>query len=82
MSRQVICKGELPMPIYEYKCSACGSIFEILSTSCSHDEVVQCRNCQSRKVNKIMSASSFRRGFGTPLPAAAPASCGNKSGFS
>ncbi len=71
------------MPIYEYKCSACGHIFEILTTSSSNkEEVLQCRNCQSAKVNKILSVGSLRRGSGKTLPVAAPAGCGKKSGFS
>lgn len=74
--------GELSMPIYEYKCSACGHIFEILTTSGTKEDVVQCRNCQSNQVNKIISAGSIRCGSGTRLPAAAPSGCGHKSGFS
>ena len=70
------------MPIYEYKCAACGHIFEILTTSDSKDEAVQCSNCQSVKVNKILSVGSLRRGSGKTLPVAAPAGCGKKSGFS
>jgi putative FmdB family regulatory protein len=70
------------MPIYEYKCSACDRIFEILTTSGTKEEGVQCRYCQSDKVNKIMSSGSFRRGSGTSLPVGGPTGCGNKSGFS
>jgi putative FmdB family regulatory protein len=70
------------MPIYEYKCNDCGQIFEILTTSGNSTEPVQCRNCQSAKVNKIISAGSFRRGSGATLPSAAPKGCGCKSGFS
>jgi putative FmdB family regulatory protein len=70
------------MPIYEYLCSSCGHIFEILTTSGVKSEVVQCSKCQGDKVNKILSAGSFRRGSGTPLPVATPRGCANKSGFS
>ena len=77
-----IYQGVFPMPIYEYKCSVCGHIFEILTTSGTKEAVVQCRNCQSGKVNKIISSGSFRRGSGTGLPVAGPAGCGKKSGFS
>ncbi|MFH0783257.1 MAG: zinc ribbon domain-containing protein [Pseudomonadota bacterium] len=70
------------MPIYEYKCSTCGQIFEILSTSGNKEVEVQCSNCHSDKVNKILSAGSFRRSSGPPLPVAGPAGCGRKSGFS
>ena len=70
------------MPIYEYKCNDCGQIFEILTTSSSNAEPPQCHNCQSTKVNKIISAGSFRSASGTPLPAATRAGCACKSGFS
>jgi putative FmdB family regulatory protein len=82
VATQVMLKGEVSMPIYEYKCAACGQIFEILTTSGTQKEAIRCRNCQSEKVDKILSAGSFRRGTGTPLPVAVPAGCGNKSGFS
>lgn len=70
------------MPIYEYSCSSCGNIFELLTTSNSNTEAVHCNKCQSEKVHKILSAGSFRRGTGTPLPSAGPSACGGKSGFS
>ena len=71
------------MPIYEYKCSACGHIFEVLTTSGTKEEAVQCRNCQSDEVHKILSAGSIRKGSGLSLSSAAsPAKCGSKSGFS
>lgn len=76
-------QGAIPMPIYEYKCTDCGHIFEILTTSGNKETEVQCRNCQSTKVAKILSAGSFRSGSGTGLQCAAPAAgCGKKSGFS
>ncbi|MBU1567070.1 MAG: zinc ribbon domain-containing protein [Proteobacteria bacterium] len=70
------------MPIYEYKCAACGHIFEILNTSSNKETEVQCRKCQSNDVGKILSVGSFRRGSGGPSPVAAPTGCGKKSGFS
>ena len=70
------------MPIYEYKCSACGHIFEILATSSTKEAVVRCHSCQSDKVGKILSVGSFRRGVSSELPIGKPTGCGNKSGFS
>jgi putative FmdB family regulatory protein len=70
------------MPIYEYRCNDCGQIFEILTTSRSSTEPPLCRHCQSTRVKKIISAGSFRSASATPLPTAAPAGCGCKSGFS
>ncbi len=45
------------MPIYEYQCSACGKEFEYLVLKSS--EVPDCPACQSQKVTKLMSASTF-----------------------
>lgn len=70
------------MPIYEFQCSACGHVFEVLTTSSSNSTEVQCSKCRSDKVTKILSAGSFRLGHGTPLPTAAPTGCASKSGFS
>ena len=69
------------MPIYEYKCTECGNVFEVLTTS-SNDTAVHCSKCQSDKVAKILSAGSFRHGSGSTWPSAAPKGCSNKSGFS
>jgi putative FmdB family regulatory protein len=74
--------GDIKMPIYEYKCNDCDQIFEILTTSSKAAEIVQCSKCQSEKVNKIISAGSFRLNSGTSLPAAPSLGCAGKSGFS
>ncbi|MGB3221725.1 MAG: zinc ribbon domain-containing protein [Desulforhopalus sp.] len=68
------------MPIYEYKCSECGNIFEVLTTSSKDTEKAQCDKCKSDKVKKVISAGSFRLTSG--ISSAPPAGCGGKSGFS
>ncbi|MBL7178685.1 MAG: zinc ribbon domain-containing protein [Pseudomonadota bacterium] len=45
------------MPIYEYRCGKCDKVFEYLVLSSS--EVPNCPACQSKKVNKLMSAPTF-----------------------
>jgi putative FmdB family regulatory protein len=70
------------MPIYEYKCADCATVFEILTTSEHRDNEVRCQKCNGAKVIKLLSASSVRKGSGlTPLPSAGPG-CGGRSGFS
>ncbi len=71
------------MPIYEYKCSDCGNIFEILTTS-SDDTAkeVQCNKCKSAKVKKVISAGSFRLTSGVAQPSVPASGCGGRSGFS
>jgi putative FmdB family regulatory protein len=45
------------MPIYEYECSKCGAIEEVLQ-SFSEKPLTQCRRC-SGKLHKLISHSSF-----------------------
>ncbi len=46
------------MPIYEYKCESCETCFERLVFA-GDDEKVDCPDCGSRKVAKLMSCASF-----------------------
>jgi putative FmdB family regulatory protein len=71
------------MPIYEYKCKDCDNIFEILTTSSDNSGKIQCGKCKGERVNKLISAGSFRHNSGKSLPSAAASSkCGGKTGFS
>jgi putative FmdB family regulatory protein len=73
---------EPEMPIYEYKCNDCEIFFEVLTFSASDADKIQCSECKSERVTKVISAGSFRLGSGTTLASSAPAGCGGKSGFS
>lgn len=46
------------MPIYEYKCNACGKHFEIMQ-KISDKSLNACVYCSSKKIEKLMSQSSF-----------------------
>lgn len=46
------------MPIYEYKCNKCGKHFEIMQ-KISDKPVKICTHCSSKKIEKLMSQSSF-----------------------
>lgn len=50
------------MPIYEYHCAACGRDFERLVRG---DTTITCPACESRKVERLMSAPA-RPGSGGP----------------
>jgi putative FmdB family regulatory protein len=50
------------MPIYEYKCEKCNNEFEYLVLG-GNDEVV-CPECDTKKVNRVMSACSFKSNGG------------------
>jgi putative FmdB family regulatory protein len=45
------------MPIYEYLCSECGEISELLLTSTT--QRATCAACGSRKLKKLLSAHAF-----------------------
>ena len=45
------------MPLYEYECSKCGKIEEVLQ-SFSDKPLKKCRHCKG-KLNKLISQSSF-----------------------
>ncbi len=46
------------MPIYEYKCSKCGEVFEAFQ-KINDQPLTACRYCQG-KVEKLISHSSFQ----------------------
>lgn len=49
------------MPLFEYRCSACGADFEKLVFS-SDSAPVTCPDCSSSEVTKKMSAASLMSG--------------------
>ncbi len=69
------------MPIYEYRCHDCGQISEVLVLK--KDEAVCCGSCNSKNLEKIMSAhNTVGSGstFNAPIPGGccgSPNSCGN-----
>ena len=46
------------MPIYEYRCEACGAVSEYL-VGLGDDEGIRCKVCGASGMNRILSASSF-----------------------
>jgi len=64
------------MPIYEYKCKECEHCFEKLVFA-GDKESIECPECGTRQVDKLMSCSSFMdSGIGKAC------SSGTNSGFS
>jgi len=55
------------MPIYEYRCQACGSVSEYL-VGTGNDEVIRCKACGGRKVDKILSAAAVAAGSSRRMP--------------
>ena len=49
------------MPIYEYRCKACGAASEYL-IGLGEDENISCKVCGSTKMERILSVASFLGG--------------------
>lgn len=47
------------MPIYEYKCGACGHRLEKLQRM-SDDPLTECPKCNQHELTKLVSAAGFR----------------------
>lgn len=68
------------MPIYEYQCSDCCSVFESLTLS-SADLPPACPECGCVKVKKLMSAGSIRaQGIPTGSGGFKPPACSSSRG--
>ena len=61
------------MPIYEYRCQACGAEFEDFTLSSHDDATVACRACSSRRVTRLLSAFAVHGSAETALE---PGPCG------
>ncbi|NOX25548.1 MAG: zinc ribbon domain-containing protein [Deltaproteobacteria bacterium] len=71
------------MPIYEYKCKKCGTVFERIVSANTTDKV-SCAKCGSNIVQKIISAASLRLSSSSAaaIPLGAHSGCASPSGFS
>ena len=47
------------MPIYEYRCQACGHELEALQKM-SEDPLTRCPECEQDSLNRLVSAAAFR----------------------
>jgi putative FmdB family regulatory protein len=76
-----ITSQENDMPIYEYRCNVCATVFEVIVTPSSKEKEIACSQCGGTDITRMLSAvSSIRKG--PALPAATPSACRAKSGFS
>lgn len=71
------------MPLYEYRCNACGHRFEVLQRMGEGAEGVECPSCGERAAEKLLSTfAAASSGAGSPAGAACGASGGGcGSGF-
>ncbi len=50
------------MPIYEFRCTACDHIQEILVSSSSSEVAMKCEACQSEDMVRVLSCVSYAMG--------------------
>lgn len=50
------------MPIYEYRCDECGEKFDKLIRSVNQPPEISCPHCQSRQVQRLISAPAVHTG--------------------
>jgi len=61
------------MPLYEYRCQACGDTFETIRGLNDKDADVACPTCGEKKAEKLMSACCAAKGESSTASAG---SCG------
>jgi putative FmdB family regulatory protein len=71
------------MPLYEYKCSKCGHLYEVLASS-SSEKSSPCPKCGAGQAVKQFSAFAVTSGSAGTAPACepggSPAGCGSCGG--
>jgi putative FmdB family regulatory protein len=50
-----ILEGRAGMPLYEYRCEQCGKSFEMLRRMQDADRELQCPDCKSQEVERLLS---------------------------
>ena len=74
------------MPLFEYKCSECNSKFDVLHKSANNIDGVECPECHSPNVKKLLSTFSAaglsgRNDFSSSGDSCESGSCGCGSGY-
>lgn len=63
------------MPLYEYRCDACGRTFEELRSSSEADAPIECPSCDSRRTARKLSSFAASGGASSAKGAGA---CGTR----
>jgi putative FmdB family regulatory protein len=66
------------MPIFEFKCLECGSLFEKLFINSDEKVDMSCPECQSRSLERVVSRTNYAIGTGPAgkQPTITTKSCG------
>jgi putative FmdB family regulatory protein len=67
---------EADMPIYEYRCKACGEKFGKLVRMSTKTEEVECPKCGRRQAEKAISLFGNLSASASPITGSSGASCG------
>lgn len=70
------------MPLYEYRCTACGQVFEKMMRWSEADRSPVCPNCQSPDTRKQISTFASLGASGGIGGGASGSSCGSAGRFS
>jgi putative FmdB family regulatory protein len=71
------------MPIYEYRCEACSSKFELLTSYAEREQPHSCPRCSSAKTRVLVSSFAFAGGepeLSADLAASGGGCCGGGCG--
>jgi len=64
------------MPVYEYKCTGCGKVYDVLHMGHEIKEDIVCPSCHATDHKKLMSAPSLSmKESGSNEPACNPGGC-------
>ncbi len=69
------------MPIFEFKCLACGEVLELLVMNNDEEVEMKCKKCDSNNLEKLMSTASHSvsSGSGSPGPSVETKKCASGS---
>ncbi|MDZ7642465.1 MAG: zinc ribbon domain-containing protein [Desulfurivibrio sp.] len=73
------------MPLYEYRCQECQNHFEAIVSSSQQRDQTRCPRCDSDRVQRVISAASFRVSSAAGAcasPGGPLGGCSSPSGFS
>ncbi len=54
------------MPIYEFRCTKCEELFELLILGRDENTETACPKCQSEEFERVMSTTNYAMHGGTP----------------
>ncbi len=69
------------MPIYEYRCQDCGTIFEKMARFSDSEKNPECPDCESDNTQKLVSSFAANSGFNFSPSTSTSNSCNSSGHF-